>query len=128
DHFIEMVTYAIFEYLPMSFLLAVFYVASTFVCFVTSADSNTSAMAAISTSGVSQDNVEASTGLKVVWGTLVGVVAWVMISFADVNGIKTISVLGGLPACLLFIGILTSLITVIRDHETLQQNAESESP
>ena len=115
----ELVTFKVFSYLPLPIVLVVFYVISTFICFVTSADSNTTAMAAISSTGISPDAPEGGTWVKVAWGVLVGTVAWVMISFRDINGIKIISVLGGFPACILIFLVMVSLAYVVIHHERL---------
>ena len=122
----ELVSFKVFSYLPGSILLVVFYVASTFVCFVTSADSNTTAMAAISSTGISPEDPEGGTWVKVAWGVLVGTVAWVMISFADIKGIKLISVLGGFPACLLMMLVIVSLCYIVIHHERLNLVAQGE--
>lgn len=113
----ESVAYALFERLPLSTLLIVFYVASTFICFVTSADSNTTAMAALSSEGITPENSEGGFLTKIVWGVTVGAVAWVMISFADIEGIKIISNLGGLPALFLVLLVNAALIRVVWNHQ-----------
>jgi glycine betaine transporter len=88
---------------------------------VTSADSNTTAMASLSSKGVTLEQPEAKTWLKVVWGTLVGTVSWVMISFADVEGVKILSNLGGFPAaCLLLVVVIALFRVSLRpDHYNL---------
>lgn len=113
----ELVMFALFEFLPMTTLLTVFYIGSTFICFVTSADSNTTAMAAISSDGITPENTEGGLYLKVAWGLTVGLVAWVMITFADIEGIKIISVLGGFPSAILIIFMIGSLIKVLLNYE-----------
>ncbi len=114
---VETVSYSVMSALPWGKALVVFYILSAFVCFVTSADSNTTAMASLSSTGVTLEQPEAKTWLKVVWGVLVGTVAWVMISFADVEGVKMLSVLGGFPAACLLALVLVSLFRVSLDPE-----------
>ena len=115
--FPERVAYALFGYLPLTIGLVVFYIASTFVCFVTSADSNTTAMAAISSSGITPENAEGGLAVKIAWGVTVGLVAWVMISFADIEGIKIISTLGGFPAAILLVFVCGSLVKVLFNYK-----------
>ncbi len=115
----EFASYAVFETFPLAIVIIVFYVSSAFICFVTSADSNTTAMAAISSTGISPENPEGNLWIKVLWGVSVGTVAWVMISFADIEGIKMISNLGGFPAALLMLLIIASLMRVVLNHEKL---------
>ncbi|MFM7117893.1 MAG: BCCT family transporter [Planctomycetota bacterium] len=108
----EQVSYAVLRSLPLGMLMIVFYLLSAFICFVTSADSNTSAMAAISSRGVSLRNPEGKLSTKVAWGMLVGLTAWAMITFANVDGIRFLSNLGGFPAAILMLLILGSLIVI----------------
>lgn len=116
----EFATYKVFETFPFAVGVISFYVLSLFICFVTSADSNTTAMAAISSTGISPENPEGNLGVKIAWGATVGLVAWVMISYADgVNGIKIISTLGGFPAAMLLVLVMGSLIRIVSKHQEL---------
>ena len=117
------ITFAVFDSFPFAAALSVFYMCSAFVCFVTSSDSNVSAMAGISSSGISPESPEGNPWLKVVWGTLVGSVAWIMISFSasGVEGVKILSNLGGFPAAILQVFIIVSLAIVVWKHAELDQ-------
>jgi choline-glycine betaine transporter len=108
----ESVSYAVLAALPGGTVMVTFYLLSAFVCFVTSADSNTTAMASISSRDVSLANPEGPTWVKIAWGILVGATAWIMVSFADVEGIRTLSNLGGFPAACLLVFVLLSLLKV----------------
>ena len=103
----ENVMYAVFHKLPFGKVVSLFTLLMVFISYVTAADSNISAMSAISTNGINPDNPEAPLWIKVIWGTLIGAITWVMISSAGIDGIRILSVLGGFPA--LFIIILVSL-------------------
>ncbi|MBL8888612.1 MAG: BCCT family transporter [Planctomycetaceae bacterium] len=123
----EAVSFALISNMQWGKTLVIFYVLSAFVCFVTSADSNTTAMASLSSKGVTLEQPEAKTWLKIVWGTLVGTVAWVMISFADVEGVKILSNLGGFPAACLLLLVVIALFRVSLNPD--HYNAiERESP
>jgi len=122
------VSYAVFKQFPFSMAMIIFYMVSAFVCFVTSSDSNMSAMASISSTGISPDNPEGNPRLKIIWGVTVGTVAWVMISFASgaegtdgTEGIKTLSTLGGFPAAILELLIIGALVRVVLFHEQLTE-------
>ena len=115
----EFVTYEVFKVFPLALGITAFYVLSLFVCFVTSADSNTTAMAAISSTGISPENPEGNIVIKIAWGVTVGTVAWVMISFADVEGIKIISTLGGFPAAILLLLVIGSLLKILLNFEEM---------
>lgn len=115
----ESVSYAVLRSLPAGGAMIVFYLLSAFVCFVTSADSNTTAMAGISSRNVSLEHPEGSLATKVAWGLLVGLVAWTMITFANVDGIRYLSNLGGFPAALLVLLMLASLVVIQFRHQRL---------
>jgi choline-glycine betaine transporter len=120
------IAFAVFKEFPWATVLIAFYMTSAFVCFVTSSDSNVSAMAGISSSGISPDNPEGNPWLKIVWGVVVGTVAWIMISFAGgVEGVKILSNLGGFPAAILQVFILISLAIVVWRHKELDETSGS---
>ena len=119
----EAVSYAVFETFPLAVVVIGFYLTSAFICFVTSADSNTTAMAAISSTGISPENPEANLYIKILWGVSVGAVAWVMISFADINGVKIISTLGGFPAAILLLFVIASLSKILLNYKSLDKTS-----
>ncbi len=123
----QMVSYVVFSQFPGGILIIAFYMFSAFVCFVTSSDSNTTAMAAISSTGISPENPEGNIWLKIIWGATVGIVAWVMISFANVNGIRILSTLGGFPAAILVLLIIVSLTLCVANPEKYNQVDASSS-
>ena len=111
----EAVVYAVFEQLPLSFIVIPFYLFIVFISFVTASDSNTTAMAGLCTEGVDQENQESSAGLKVVWGITLALVTWILISFAGIDGIKAASNLGGFPNMFLLILMGIGLLKVAKN-------------
>jgi choline-glycine betaine transporter len=109
----EYTGFAVLDQLPISWLIIPFFLFICFICFVTAADSNTNAMAGISSTGVSPDDPEPKLPLKIVWGVIVGMVAVIMISASGIGGIKTLSNLGGLPALFLELALLYGLVRVM---------------
>lgn len=103
----ENILFTILAALPFGKGISLFVILMIFISYVTAADSNISAMSAISTTGISPENPESPIWIKLVWSTLVGLIAWVMITSAGVDGIRLLCVLGGFPA--LFIIILVAL-------------------
>ena len=99
----EAVAYALLEVLPGIRVTALFFLLLVFLSYVTAADSNVSAMSALCTRDTGPASAEAPVGLKLVWGVTIGVTAWVLVSFAGLDGIRLISTLGGFPAMLLFL-------------------------
>lgn len=109
----ESIIYLLFEMMPFSKLISFIFLFIVFLSFVTASDSNTSAMSGISTVGISPENAEAPFFIKMLWGITIGLVAWIMISFAGIDGIKTISAIGGFPVLILMILILISWIKIL---------------
>ncbi|TNE48040.1 MAG: BCCT family transporter [Deltaproteobacteria bacterium] len=109
------VIYALFSQMPLATVLIAVFIGVSFLSYVTAADSNTSAMAALCTTGITADSSEAPFLPKLLWGGTVGLVAWVMTSYAGIDGIKMLSNIGGLPALFLLIAISVALfLTVLR--------------
>ncbi|MEM1358849.1 MAG: BCCT family transporter, partial [Bacteroidota bacterium] len=99
----ESVGYTLLEQFPLAQLTAVVFLSLIFLSYVTAADSNVSAMSAICVQGISPDNAEAPLGIKLIWGGIIGLLAWIMVSYAGIDGIRLISTLGGFPAMLLIL-------------------------
>lgn len=107
------VMYALFEYLPLAAVMSILYLLISFLSYVTAADSNTSAMSGISASGISPESPEPSFSIKLIWGVIIGTIAWVMINFAGIDGVKMSSNLGGFPALFLVIAVAVGLVKLI---------------
>ncbi|MRX73929.1 BCCT family transporter [Bacillus lacus] len=108
----ETVLYAVLSDLPLSSIIIPLYIFIVFISFVTAADSNISAMAGISSHGITPESPEPKFSIKLVWGAGIGAIAWIMISFAQIDGIKMLSNLGGVPALILGFFIIFSLFKV----------------
>ncbi|WP_186756267.1 BCCT family transporter [Echinicola salinicaeni] len=109
----ESIIYQVFAEMGNLELLTPAFTLAMFISYVTAADSNTEAMASLSMKNYSIERFDSDTNLKVTWGTLVGLLAWVMITFAGIEGVKILSSLGGLPALFLLIGITISMLLLI---------------
>lgn len=109
----ESIIYQVFADMGSLELLAPAFTLAMFISYVTAADSNTEAMASLSMKSYSIEKFDSDTSLKVTWGTLVGLLAWVMITFAGIDGVKMLSNLGGLPALFLLIGITISMVMLM---------------
>lgn len=113
----ESIVYRIFEELPLSTLVAVIFLFTAFLSYVTAADSNTEAMGGISSTGISPNTPSPPIAIKVVWGLTIGSVAFVMVSLAGIDGVKMLSNLGGLPALLLIMAINFGLLKLLLKKE-----------
>lgn len=140
DKGVESVIFALFDNLPIAGFTTAIFIGITFISYVTAADSNTDAMSNICAADP-VENEDEETGntaektnagesiekskmlLKFVWGISIGVIAWVMVSFASIDGIKMMSNLGGLPAMLIIIGtnlVLFKLIYMVYKGQTIE--------
>jgi len=109
---LERVMYAFMEQLPLTKVMIPVLLATSFLSFVTAADSNTSAMSGISSTGISPESPEPSMTIKLIWGLMIGLVAWIMITFAHLDGIRMLSNLGGLPSMFLCLAVVVCAIKV----------------
>jgi len=113
----EAALYALIGKLPIvswvKIVCVVLVIVTAFLAYVTSAEANTSAMAAMSTQGISPENPEAPTSIKVLWGVCIGLTSGVMVAGQGIEGIKTLSVLGGVPSLFLILLVLGSLLKLI---------------
>lgn len=108
----EMVNYAFFGALPLGKIISAVFVITAFVTYVAGADAMCATLAGLSTYGISPDNPESSPGLKILWGVVLGAVAWITMSFAGLDGLKALSNLGGIPTLLLLVPVTWALIKV----------------
>ncbi|WCL81328.1 BCCT family transporter [Saprospira sp. CCB-QB6] len=87
---------------PLMPFMALLFIFTVFLSYVTAADSNTEAMGSISMDGLATGD-SPKLYIKVIWGLCIGAAAYIMVSQAGIKGIKMLSNLGGLPALLLLL-------------------------
>ena len=109
----EAVGYAIFNNLPIPYIVIPVFLIIAYLAFVTSADANTSAMSGLSSTGISPESPEPPKSIKILWGIVIGSVSIIMLTFAGIDGIKMLSQIGGFPAMILEFAIAVSLILII---------------
>ena len=106
----EKLLYFVFNQLPLSEIMTAVLIFVAFISYVTAADSNTDAIGNLCTTGFDADSEEkAGLGVKVLWGSIIGVVSWTMVSFVGIDGIKMLSNLGGLPAAVIILATSLTL-------------------
>lgn len=116
----EAIIYSVLNNFPIATILIVIFLISMLISYVTAADSNTEAMSGISTEGLSPDSPNPPSYIKYLWGIVVGAVAWIMISFSGIDGVKMLSNLGGLPALfLLMLCCIGVVVLIIRRKKLL---------
>ena len=107
-------TYATLQQIPLSVLTISIFLAIVFISFVTASDSNTNAMAGLCTGGLSAEDTESPTWLKVVWGVTIGGMCVIfMNAFQSTDGLKYLSNLGGFPVVFLLVVISVSFVKVV---------------
>lgn len=111
---IDEAVYILLENLPLGGLVVPLFLFIVLVSFVTAADSSTNAMASLTTTNLTEDNQEAPVFLKVAWGAIIGALAFIMLVFSGLDGMKTLTYLGGTPITLVIIGAAFSLARLIR--------------
>ncbi len=118
----ESVVFMMFDNLPYATAMTLLLIAVTFISFVTAADSNTDAMSRLCSSSDQSTSNSSTTNLylKIIWGSTIGTIAWVMVSFASIDGLRMLSNLGGLPA--IFIVIITNISLIIILKKVLSGN------
>jgi len=115
---LESSVFTFFNQFPFGIALVFIFLIVILISFVTMADSMTSVCAILSTSGFSKEDHEPPAYLKVVWGAVMGSLAWVMISFAGINGTKMLAVLASFPLLFLMIVMTISGLKGVYAPET----------
>lgn len=114
---VENVPYDMLAAMPLGKIIIPLFVVLIFLSIVTACNSNTIAMAGISTHGIDPDNPEAPNRLKLIWGAIAMSLGYIMISLFGVNGVKVIANFGGMFAALIMIGATISLAMLIVNHK-----------
>ncbi|GAB3165004.1 BCCT family transporter [Telluribacter humicola] len=120
------VIFEILARLPLSTLTSFIFLGTAFLSYVTAADSNTAAMSDISVYKTGNTHVEPPLPVKVAWGGLIGLIAWVMVSFAGegenkgLDGVRILSNLGGFPALILMLLVAWGIIKLMLNPERLR--------
>ena len=107
---VEYTVFAFLEQFPLSGLVIPVFLITVVISFVTLADSMTTCVAAMSTRGMTAENAEAPALLKITWGVVMGLLAFIMISMSGVDGVKMIGAIAGLPIMILMVALLVSTL------------------
>jgi choline-glycine betaine transporter len=122
----EFATYAVFSQMPIPTITIAVFLFIVFISFVTASDSNTNAMSGLCTSGLSADDTESPTWLKIVWGVTIGAMCIIFINaFQTTDALKYLSNLGGFPVVFFLIIITISFVKVMlnpKKYDTFQED------
>ncbi|PHS77346.1 MAG: BCCT transporter [Robiginitomaculum sp.] len=117
----ESVTFVALEALPFSQLVIPLLLLLSFVSYVTAADSNTTAISDICQKLESgEKSAILSRNLKIIWIGLLAFMAWVMVAFSGIDGVRMLSNVGGLPALFIVIGLQLALLRMAFSSKILR--------
>ncbi len=102
----EEVLFATFEHYPLGQVLSMVAIILVITFFVTSADSATFVLAMLSENG----NIEPSNKRKIVWGTLLAIVAIVLLFSGGLNALQNVMIIGALPFAIVMVGLAISIV------------------
>lgn len=107
-------TYETLKQMPISVITISVFLFIVLISFVTASDSNTNAMAGLCTGGLTEDDQESPTWIKLVWGATIGAMCIIfMLAFQTTDSLKYLSNLGGFPIVFLLIFISISFVKVM---------------
>jgi choline-glycine betaine transporter len=120
------VIFTILDTLPLSKITSLLFLGTAFLSYVTAADSNTTAMSGISVNRPETEGDEPPLYVKIAWGTLIGTISWIMVSFAGegrdkgLEGVKILSNLGGFPALILMLFVAWGMVKLMLNPKELE--------
>lgn len=106
----EGVMFFVLSQFPLAKFIIPIFLLGLFISCVMAADSNTVAMAALSTKGIDQQNPHPPFITRLVWGIMIGALAEAMLFAQGLEGIRTVSTLGGFPALFFEFGCAGALL------------------
>ncbi|MEB2779327.1 BCCT family transporter [Algoriphagus sp. C2-6-M1] len=109
----ESIIYRVFDDMGYFKIFAQLFILGIFISNVTAADSSTDALASISMEKQDGDPFRSDTNLKVIWGVLIGFLSWVMITYSGIDGVRILSVIGGLPALFFLLLVSVCLLMIL---------------
>lgn len=116
---IDEAIYILFEQLPFSGIVIPIFLFITLISFITATNSTTNAMAALTTKNLTEAHQEAPAHLKAAWGIIIGGLAFIMLLSSGIDGMKTLTYLGGTPITLVILGAACSLVRMMQTQERL---------
>lgn len=119
---LESSVFSFFAQFPMGMFLVVVFLVIIIVSFITMADSMTSVAAIMSTKGFHHEEGEPPMFLKIIWGSIMGVLAWVMIAVAGIDGVKMIGTIASFP--LLVVVMLMVIASLKGAHSISKEKQE----
>ena len=111
------VAFAILGTMPLGNIVSLVFVFLVALSLVTACDSNTIAMAGISTVGITPENPDAPKWIKLTWAFIVMGLGYIMIATIGEAGVRVIANFGGLVATIIMLGAVVSMILLIKNYK-----------
>lgn len=129
----EGVMFRALEFIPLTSVLIPLVLILSFISYVTAADSNTEAISQICKTHdgpmTEMDETEPSAPrLKIIWVVLLCLMAWIMVAFSGIDGVRMLSNVGGLPALFVVLGLQVCLIRMVFQANVLDSPREMSAP
>lgn len=126
----EGVMFQALEFIPLTSVLIPIVLILSFISYVTAADSNTEAISQICKTHdhamTEADETEPrAPRLKIIWVILLCLMAWIMVAFSGIDGVRMLSNVGGLPALFVVLGLQACLIRMVFQADTLNRPASA---
>lgn len=117
-------TYAVLKKLPLSAIISPVFLATAFISYITSADSNTNVVAGLCTEGLDAEDSESPVWLKVVWGISIGALSLIMLTTYGTDGIKNLATIGGFPTAFLMIFLIVAFCRIMKNPARYDRHRE----
>ena len=111
--------YALFNQMPLASINKIVGILIVAFSFITLAHSMTSTTAAMTTKGFgeSSENLEAPGAMKIFWGALMGVAAWLALVAGGTQGLQTTAIICGLPILVMQIAMMFGMIKWFKNQK-----------
>lgn len=122
----EGVMFRALDFIPLASVLVPIVLILSFISYVTAADSNTEAISQICKTHdapmTEADETEPTAPrLKIIWVILLCLMAWIMVTFSGIDGVRMLSNVGGLPALFVVLGLQVCLIRMVFQADDLDR-------
>lgn len=117
-------TFAVLDHLPFASVIIPVFLITAFISYVTSADSNTNAMASLCTVGLKEDDTESPVFLKIFWGITVGALCIIMLIAFNIDGMKMLADVGGFFSSFLMILFMAAFVRILKNPKKFDCHPE----
>ncbi|MEB7754898.1 BCCT family transporter [Staphylococcus pseudoxylosus] len=119
DNGVQIALFKFLEYFPFSDIIGWVVLIAIYLSFTTLADSLTTTMASLTTKGNNLKNPEPPAKIKIFWGSLMGIMAFLIVTagtggeITGVDAVKQMATIAGFPILFLIIAIVIAFFKVL---------------